>query len=323
MLSIHAIVLVAFAFAWTKPSVAWTSYSIQDTYQGYDFFDLDDWTWETENDPTHGRVNFVDLPTAQAANLTYATSDKFVMRVDSSSMVPPSARGRNSVRIHSSKAYADSVIVLDLQHMPTGCATWPAFWTLSQAGPWPNGGEIDIIEGFRGVVISPDCNTKVNSNQGCGTSFTETTSYGAGFNDADGGWYVLERNKAKGINVWFWSRDDPFVPIEVQYGFPELVPDFSWGIPNAQFPTGHLCNYASHFDAHEMIFDITLCVSAPSSTVDLRAIGLALFIRRQGVEAVPAPIAFKEAYWEVNSLRVYTPDSDSGITIDVNLSAGL
>lgn len=37
--------------------------------------------------------------------------------------------------------------VLDLQHMPEGCATWPAFWTLSAQGPWPHGGEIDIVEG--------------------------------------------------------------------------------------------------------------------------------------------------------------------------------
>ncbi len=72
----------------------------------------------------------------------------FVMRADDWSIVDPAARGRNSVRISSQSAYGDSVIVLDLAHMPSGCATWPAFWTLSQKGPWPNGGEIDIIEGM-------------------------------------------------------------------------------------------------------------------------------------------------------------------------------
>jgi hypothetical protein len=44
--------------------------------------------------------------------------------------------------------YGDAVMVLDIDHMPAGCATWPAFWTLSSAGPWPRGGEIDIIEGL-------------------------------------------------------------------------------------------------------------------------------------------------------------------------------
>ena len=70
------------------------------------------------------------------------------MRVDDTEVISPDARGRNSVRIVSNNAYNDSVVVLDIQHMPEGCSTWPAFWTLSQKGPWPVGGEIDIIEGW-------------------------------------------------------------------------------------------------------------------------------------------------------------------------------
>jgi hypothetical protein len=74
------------------------------------------------------------------------------MRADDWSTVDPSARGRDSIRISSQNAYDEAVFVLDLAHMPTGCATWPAFWTLSQAGPWPAGGEIDIIEGMRSPI---------------------------------------------------------------------------------------------------------------------------------------------------------------------------
>ena len=76
------------------------------------------------------------------------------MRADSTSIVGKGERGRNSVRISSWNAYEESVIVLDLQHMPEGCATWPAFWTLSQQGPWPNGGEIDIVEGALYINVS-------------------------------------------------------------------------------------------------------------------------------------------------------------------------
>ena len=71
----------------------------------------------------------------------------FFMRADDWSIVDPSARGRDSVRISSQSGYDEAIFVLDLQHMPAGCSTWPAFWTLSTTGPWPNGGEIDIIEG--------------------------------------------------------------------------------------------------------------------------------------------------------------------------------
>ena len=69
------------------------------------------------------------------------------MKSDSTNIVPDNARGRDSIRINSKEAFLDSIIVLDIKHMPVGCGTWPAFWTLSQAGPWPQGGEIDIIEG--------------------------------------------------------------------------------------------------------------------------------------------------------------------------------
>ena len=65
---------------------------------------------------------------------------------DSTSVVDPVSRGRDSNRISSKQAFDESVVILDLEHMPYGCATWPAFWTNSRKGPWPTGGEIDIIE---------------------------------------------------------------------------------------------------------------------------------------------------------------------------------
>jgi hypothetical protein len=139
---------------------------LKDQWRGNDFFQ--GWNWETENDPTHGRVNYVSQDEAIYRNLacgTYisplsthrssrptpitieADGDKFILRADDWSIVKASARGRDSVRISSQTAYAEAVLVLDVAHMPAGCATWPAFWTNSQAGPWPAGGEIDIIEG--------------------------------------------------------------------------------------------------------------------------------------------------------------------------------
>lgn len=59
-------------------------------------------------------------------NTPTADDKTFLMRGDDVRMVSPAERGRNSVRISSSAAYSDSIIVLDLLHMPTGCATWPA-----------------------------------------------------------------------------------------------------------------------------------------------------------------------------------------------------
>ncbi|KAG5342947.1 hypothetical protein C0989_005896 [Termitomyces sp. Mn162] len=134
-------IVLALAFA----QVPLAAYTLQDAYKGHDFFDY--WTWEIFADPTHGRVNYVDKSTAISGNLSTGVSFnvawRFVVQI---SHVSPNARGRDSVRIHSNTAYGDSVIVLDVQHMPAGCGTWPAFWTNSQKGPWPHGGEIDVIE---------------------------------------------------------------------------------------------------------------------------------------------------------------------------------
>ena len=73
---------------------------------------------------------------------------------DSVNIVEPGSDGRDSNRISSKQAFDESVVILDLEHMPYGCATWPAFWTVSRKGPWPTGGEIDIIEVMRLFQLS-------------------------------------------------------------------------------------------------------------------------------------------------------------------------
>ena len=53
-------------------------------------------------------------------------------------------RGRKSVRLESKNTFFGGLLIHDLDHMPTGCGSWPAYWL---CGPnWPNGGEIDVID---------------------------------------------------------------------------------------------------------------------------------------------------------------------------------
>lgn len=111
---------------------------LKKNYQGSSFFD--GFSFFTDADPTHGFVQYVDKSTAQSAGLISTQGGKVIMRADNTTV---SANGRRSVRITSNDAYSNSALVLlDLEHMPVGCGTWPAFWMV---GPnWPNSGEIDV-----------------------------------------------------------------------------------------------------------------------------------------------------------------------------------
>ncbi|KAG8971350.1 hypothetical protein FRB90_010525, partial [Tulasnella sp. 427] len=232
-------------------------YSITDTYVGPSFLTgFDHITYVTEGDPTHGRVNYTDQAFAVSKNLTFTSSDTLILRADATTVLKASDPGRNSVRIHSKKQYGTSVTILDLRHMPQGCATWPAFWT--SAVPWPDMGEIDIIEGVNdvganaatlhtldnctmsssnmiqsGSVVATDCYAGRNSNTGCQVKSGNAASYGPSFNAVGGGWYAMERT-SNFINVWFWARNDPLVPSEIKNGSGQVNPAH-WGKPFANF----------------------------------------------------------------------------------------
>jgi hypothetical protein len=293
-------------------------YKLSDTVAGFDFYNF--FNWEAISDPTHGRVNYVDKDTSRKLNLTYACEDTFVLRADSTHVLDPKGPGRNSVRIISKKAYNKHVAIFDVRHMPQGCGTWPAIWEVK--GPnWPTGGEIDIVEGVNdqtpnaatlhttagctmppsrletGLPVSSDCNWEVNFNKGCSVTFPTLNSYGPPFNAAGGGWFGFERT-ATYFKVWFWSRHDPTVPFDVASGAPFADPSY-WGVPTAFFPNTD-CDFAKHFQDHNIVINLTLCgdwagnaysqSNCPSTCVD--------YVNKN-------PKAFKHAYFDFASIRIY------------------
>ncbi|KAF8636312.1 hypothetical protein AX17_003632 [Amanita inopinata Kibby_2008] len=293
------------------------TYTLSSNIVGSDFYNTFD--FEAISDPTHGRVNYVNQATAVSQNLTFASTNTFIARADYSTVLNPTGPGRNSVRIRSKNTYTTSVVVFDMRHMPQGCGTWPAVWTVDES-IWPNGGEIDIVEGVNdqapnrvslhtspgctmpqsraelGTPLQLDCNTQVNSNAGCGVLFPTTNSYGPPFNSIGGGWYALERTNQQ-IRVWFWPRNGA-VPSDVSSGSSTVNPD-NWGTADALFPATS-CNIASHFDAHNIIINLTFCgdwagnvysqSGCPSTCVD--------YVNNN-------PSAFVNAYFEFASIKIY------------------
>lgn len=72
----------------------------------------------------------------------------------------------------------------------------------------------------------------------------------------------MKRTAADGVWVWFWARNDPTVPNEVRYNIPSVIPNAIWGEPSARFVPDQ-CNMTTHFGTHNIVFDLTFCVSDP------------------------------------------------------------
>ncbi|XP_006456982.1 hypothetical protein AGABI2DRAFT_195916 [Agaricus bisporus var. bisporus H97] len=295
------------------------SYSLRDTVTGSGFFDF--FEFQAISDPTHGRVNYVDANTARSRGLAVAqSSNSFILRADSNNVLNPGGAGRDSVRVRSRNTYSHHVAVFDIHHMPEGCGTWPAVWE-TQESIWPNGGEVDIVEGVNnqspnaatlhtnqgctmpssrqqtGQSTQLDCNVAVNGNSGCGVRFPTSNSFGPSFNSNGGGWFAMERSSTN-IKVFFWPRNSGSVPNEVRNGAGSVNPD-NWGTPIANFPNSQ-CNLDSHFSAHNIIINLTFCgdwagsvygqSGCPGSCVD--------FVNNN-------PGSFRNAFFDLGSIRVY------------------
>ncbi|KAG0703323.1 glycoside hydrolase family 16 protein [Suillus ampliporus] len=304
-------------------ALAGAVYSITDKVIGEGFYDS--FHFEAITDPTHGRVNYVNRTTAQQLNLTYATSDTFILRADDTTFLNSSGPGRDSVRIRSKRLYTQHVVVFDIQHMPEGCGTWPAIWETKES-VWPADGEVDILEGANNVVpnqstlhtghncsmpnsttqsgttMTTNCDATVDYNVGCGVQLTEDdNSFGPGFNNIGGGWYAMERTLDY-IKVWFWERSDASVPLDV-LSRAWIIDTNHWGTPGAYFPNNTQCDLKSHFGANNIIIDLTFCGDWAGNSALYNASGCPL----DCVTYVDNnPTAFKDAYFQISSMIVYT-----------------
>ncbi|KAI0762582.1 concanavalin A-like lectin/glucanase domain-containing protein [Fomes fomentarius] len=301
-----------------------SSWRLVKSYQGDSFFD--DWDFFTFDDPTHGIVEFVDRSTAQSSSLIgINNAGRAIMRVDTT---PQVSGNRRSVRITTEFTYTGGLVLLDTVHIPTGCGTWPAFWSNGASG------EIDILEGVNDyannqatihtahgctlpssdnsalgitgtVVGGTNCAAAESGNSGCGMVATMNNTYGTGFNNNGGGVYAM-RWVDSGISVWFFQRND--IPLDISSDAP--LPD-QWGTPMAFWPATD-CDTSTFFKSHSLIFDTTFCgdwagnvwssAGAPGQEQSCAArVGVSTceeYVRNHGS-------AFQDAYWEVNYVKVF------------------
>lgn len=319
-------------------------YAIDTTYSGPTFFD--GFSFFSGADPTHGFVDYLSRADALNASLiSYGSAQPAKMNVDAATPLTPPDNvgqyynqdgvGRKSVRIKSVKTWTHGLMVLDIDHMPTsatdGCGTWPAFWTLG-SGTWPQNGEIDIIEGANdqvqnfaaghtgsadktrqcsvtndggsGDLIYSNCNLystdpwgNPTNPTGCKIEDKTANSYGKPFNDNKGGVYAMEWT-SEYIKTYFFSRGN--IPSDIGDG---KVPDPSRWTPFGVFSTP--CDIDSNYNNMQIIFDTTFCGDFGDATWGSSCAAKTGFDTCAKYVA-SKPRDFAEAYWQIESLKVYT-----------------
>jgi hypothetical protein len=314
--------LPSFAALACVAGIASAQYTLQDTFDTSNFFDA--FSFFTGSDPTHGFVDYAGTQNANETSLAGYANNAVYLGVDYTTVNP--SGGRASVRMTSDATYTHGLFIADIEHMPGGiCGVWPAFWSF---GPnWPSSGEIDIIEGVNdqstnavtlhtssGCTMSnagsaggsnlanSNCNAG-NGNDGCSQSTASAQGYGTGFNDIGGGVYAMDWTSSA-ISIYFFPRGS--IPSDITSGNPNPS---GWGAPQAMF-SGPGCDIDSYFMNHNIVFDTTFCGDWAGSVWSSDATCSALANTCQDYVA-NNPGDFVEAYWLINSLKVYQQSGSS------------
>jgi hypothetical protein len=171
----------AAALAYASGAVALQAYQLQESYTPSNFFDT--FNFFSGADPNKGFVKYRTKADATTLGLIKKNTDDVSIAVDSTSY---DQDGRSSVRLESANTYNGGLFIADFSHFPkTACGAWPAFWMY---GPnWPNGGELDIYEGFHldtknsigAHTDSPNAvgSCKIQSSDMSGSSLTTSDCY--------------------------------------------------------------------------------------------------------------------------------------------------
>ncbi|EKJ77538.1 hypothetical protein FPSE_02288 [Fusarium pseudograminearum CS3096] len=299
------------------------AYSLTTSFIGESL--LSGFEWFNGTDLSKGFVQYQDF-TGAFKNGLYSV-DPFSETVQ---LRPDSRRkygldeGRPSIRLESKESYQYGLFIADFQHMPISqCGTWPAFW--AYGSNWPMGGEIDILEGanlaytnimsahtaegcmldpadsnlFSGIRRNLDCGVGTN-NVGCGFNppQSDTSSYGDGFNAVGGGVYAMEWD-SEYISIWHFSRGA--IPADIEAKQPDPR---KWGLPQSLFG-GAKCNVDKYFSDMKLVLNINFCGDYGEGTWTNSEVCTALAPTCREYVA-NNPTAFKEAYFDVSYIDVYT-----------------
>jgi hypothetical protein len=149
-----------------------------------------------------------------------------------------------------------------------------------------------------GTVTTTNCDVNAagqSSNAGCGVMSTNSQSYGAGFNGINGGVYATSFTST-GINVWFFPRSS--IPSDITSNSPNPS---GWGSPMASFPFSASTCTTSYFQNLQIVINLTFCGDWAGNVYSTSGCPSTCNAYVQN-----NPSAFNEAYWRINTLKIYS-----------------
>ena len=112
------------------------------------------------------------------------------------------------------------------------------------------------------------------------------------------------------ISTWFFPRSGS-VPSDITSSSPDPT---TWGTPDAQF-SGPDCNIDDHFLEHKIVLDTTFCGDWAENQ-DVWSAGPVCSTKAATcIDYVSSnPSDFQDAYWLINSLKVYSQSGNETTT---------
>lgn len=177
--------------------------------------------------------------------------------------------------------------------------------------------------GMRGKLLTNDCDVNApgqDRNTGCSVAdFNGSSSYGTAFNSKSGGVFATLVDDA-GVRIWFFDRLS--IPADIAAGtpYPPHIGNSTlqsrastWGVPNARFTGPNSTTISQHFRDMQIVFNTAFCgewagrVWSNSPTCSKLAPTCEDYVSDY-------PEAFKDAYWAIQSLKVFELKSETNST---------
>lgn len=256
-----------------------------------------------DDDPTHGYVDYAEgwkrrdelitvLPPRHIPEVAGPQRNRISIAFATGQ---PTPKGRPGIRLASKLEFGPgSLFVVDVERMPVGDGTWPAYWTTIKGGVygsgWPAGGEIDMMEHIQGwgleemrstlhtkagctvpdILHTPQGSIQnpaasCEGNNGCMFKADHVPS-GHKFNKDKGGIHVMmwdDRPGKEAIRMWWFPRKmvEGWTEDEKASGkrWENILLEDAGVTPYVSFPLGIHCPASNYWAPQTFIINTALC----------------------------------------------------------------